>query len=176
VDLVAVALTLAPVLGAGAAVVLHVAISRRAPRVARPRALALGAGGGLLVVAAVGVAAAAPWDTVAAWALTYVALVYFYVFGFYNLGESARRIRLLIELETAGARGLTLSEILARYNARMIVEARLQRMMAGGQVVARDGRYVLAGRQVLLGAKSLGLLKRIFFGAAETDRPAVTRV
>ena len=80
--------------------------------------------------------------------LTYLSLAYFYVFGFYNLGESARRIRLLIELRSAGDRGMTLDEILAVYNARMIVEARLQRLLSGGQVVEREGRYFFSGGRV----------------------------
>jgi len=45
------------------------------------------------------------------WALTYLSLVYCYVFGFYNVCESTRRVRLLIELLAAGDRGLTLLEI-----------------------------------------------------------------
>jgi hypothetical protein len=98
------------------------------------------------------------------WGLTYLSFSYFYVFGFYNLGESARRIRLLIELRGAGERGMTLNELLTAYNARMIVEARLERLLAGGQIVRRKDRYVVAHPHMLYGAKALVLLKRLYLG------------
>ena len=81
--------------------------------------------------------------------------------------ESARRIRLLVELQAAGERGLTLTQILAAYNARMIVDARLGRLLAGGQVVERDGRYFIGKPLMLYGAKALVLLKIAFLGAPD---------
>jgi hypothetical protein len=81
------------------------------------------------------------------------------VIGFFNIGESARRIRLVIELYAAGTRGLTLPEVLRAYNARMVVDARIHRLLAGGQIVEREGRYVLRSRLMLLGARVLVLLK-----------------
>ena len=88
-----------------------------------------------------------------------------YVFGFFNLSESARRIRLLIELDAAGPRGLTLTETLAAYNAAMIVEARLARLVTGGQIEERAGRYVIKRRTALVVARGLGLVKLLFLGA-----------
>lgn len=99
------------------------------------------------------------------WGLAYLSFAYFYVFGFYNLGESARRIRLLIELRGAGERGMTLNELLTAYNARMIVEARLERLLAAGQIVRRKDRYVVAHPHMLYGAKALVQLKRLYLGA-----------
>jgi hypothetical protein len=99
------------------------------------------------------------------WGLTYLSFAYFYVFGFYNLGESARRIRLLIELYGAGEQGMTLNELLTAYNARMIVEARLERLLSGGQIVRRKDRYFVAHPHMLYGAKALVQLKRLYLGA-----------
>ena len=107
-----------------------------------------------------------------AWILTYVALVYWYVFGFFNLGESARRVRLLIELRAAGERGLTLTEILTVYNAGMIIYARLGRLLAGGQIVERDGRYFIGKPLMLYGAKALVLLKIAFLRAPNEIGPS----
>ena len=166
---------LSPFLGLLTFVVAHVLISRRAPTLPRPRAIAGGLLTGFGVVAALGVsfawreaASRSPadqWGTAAVWGLTYLSLAYFYGFGFYNLGESARRIRLLIELRGSGDRGMTLDEILAVYNARMIVEARLQRLLSGGQVVEREGRYFVGRPLMLYGAKALVLLKLLFLRA-----------
>jgi hypothetical protein len=170
-----IALALAPALALLACVASHVAVSRAWPRLPRHHGAAGAALAGLAVLLVL--ATALPAGTAGvmaradrlglalAWCLAYLALVYWYIFGFYNLGESARRIRLLIELEAAGERGLSRVELLAAYNARMIVEARLGRMLTSGQVVERDGRYVIGRPLMLYGAKALVLLKLAFLGA-----------
>jgi hypothetical protein len=164
-----VSVAVAPVIGLAVCFVAHVVVSRRAPALPRQH--------GLLVSVLVGAAAVAgllgpsladdltqvpgldAWAAVVAALAAYVLLAYGYAIGFFNIGESARRIRLLIELEGAGPRGLTLAELLAVYNARMIVEARLQRLLSGGQIVERSGRYYLQSRVMLGAAKALVLLK-----------------
>ena len=170
--LTAATLGLVPFVALLACIVAHVLVSRALPELPRHHGLVLGALTGLAALAALALPpiglAAAPGDRVGlgvAWTLTYLSLVYWYVFGFFNLGESARRIRLLVELRAAGERGLTRAEILAAYNARMIVDARLGRLLAGGQVVERDGRYFTGKPLMLWGAKALVLLKLVFLGA-----------
>lgn len=162
---------LAPLLGLAAGVALHVLLSRALPRLPRRHGIAASTLGGILVVGALslGIGHAAGLDpdragTALAHLLTYLLLTYAYVIGFFNLGESARRIRLVIELHQAGPRGLTLAEVLAAYDARTIVELRLARLRTGGQVVERDGRYVLRGRLMLRAAKALGLMKVVLLG------------
>jgi hypothetical protein len=168
---VVAALGLVPFVALLACVVAHVLVSRAWPRLPRHHGVALGALAGLAGLAGLawsfGSRTVDPADGAGlgvAWTLTYLALVYWYVFGFFNLGESARRIRLLVELHAAGERGLTLGELLAAYNASMIVDARLGRLLAGGQVVERDGRYFIGKPLMLCGAKALVLLKRVFLG------------
>ena len=168
--LTAVALGLVPFAALLLCVVAHIAVSR-AQVVAHHHGVVLGALAGLAgltgLIWPLASRLASAQDLVglgAAWILTYFALVYWYVFGFYNLGESARRIRLLVELQAAGERGLTLTQLLAAYNARMIVDARLGRLLAGGQVVERDGRYLIGKPLMLYGAKALVLLKLAFLG------------
>lgn len=154
----------APLLGLAAAVLCHLAIARWSSAVPRPRALAASMGIGLLVTAVVSLTAR-PGAGLVAHALTFVLLAYGYVIGFFNLGESARRIRLVIELTQAGPRGLTLAEILHVYDARTILKLRMERLLAGGQVVERDGRYVLGRRLLLWAGKALVLMKVAFLGA-----------
>jgi len=170
--LTAATLGLVPFVALLACIVAHVLVSRTLPALPRHHGLALGALAGLAALAGLGWSLASravdPADRLGlgvAWTLTYVSLVYWYVFGFFNLGESARRIRLLVELRAAGDRGLTRAEILTAYNARMIVDARLGRLLAGGQVVERGGRYFIGKPLMLCGAKALVLLKLVFLGA-----------
>jgi hypothetical protein len=168
-----VVLALSPFFGLVMCMVSHVLVSRLRPALPRHHGIALSVlGGGSLVVLLLAGAwpepamrAAGPSGLSLTWVLTYLLLAYCYVIGFFNLGESARRIRLLIELHGAGSRGLTREEILASYNARMIVEVRLLRLVSGGQIVERLGRYVIRRGLMLRAAKLLALLKLILLGA-----------
>lgn len=80
-------------------------------------------------------------------------------FHFINLGETGRRVRLVRELYLA-PEGLTLEEILERYNAREIIGKRLQRLLDNQQIILREERYfikpslMLFITSALLGAKS----------------------
>jgi len=176
-------LALTPPIALGACIVAHVILSRTLPGLSRPRGIVLSVGAA--AVAVVGLALFGPAERLAVgvgplelavvWLLTYVLLAYCYVIGFFNLGESARRIRLLIDLHLAGRRGLTLDEILSTYNARMIVDVRLQRMVSGGQVRERDGAYFTASRVMLTAARLLVWLKIAYFGSrTELGAPATT--
>lgn len=166
-------LALAPAIGLLACMLLHVMVSRTAPGLPRTRGIALGfaGGGGAVVGMIVGgrtallLASAGVWDTAAVWLTTYLLLTYCYVIGFFNLGESARRIRLLIELHGAGPSGMTMEDILARYNAPMIVTIRLQRMLAGGQIREQHGAYFIASPIMLIAARLLVWLKIVYLGA-----------
>lgn len=97
--------------------------------------------------------------------LIYGALGYGY-FHFLNLGETARRVRLLRELHEAGG-ALSEGEILARYNARMIVGVRIQRLLESGQVVRRDGQFHIGKPGLLTVARALDYLKRILLGKGQ---------
>ena len=148
-------LALVPVAGLVVCVVLHVLAARLAP--AKLADLTIGvAGGGLVVVQLA-------WRTgqeasLAVWFTTYLLLAYCYVVGFFNLSESARRIRLLIELHEAPGHAMTLDEILTAYNARMVVEARLRRLVGAGFLVERGGRYWIGHRAGLWIARGLAAL------------------
>jgi hypothetical protein len=95
-------------------------------------------------------------------AIIFSALGYGY-FHFVNLGETARRIRLLIELSEAGE-GLALDEVLSRYSTAEMVRKRLERLIANGQVIQRGGRYFTGRPTMLWISRSISAMKLIVLG------------
>jgi len=89
----------------------------------------------------------------------YVCFAYIY-FHWNNMGETGRRVRLLIELANAPA-GLTRPQLLARYSAKEIVDRRIGRLLESSQVVASGSRLMLRNPSVLAMTRMIGLLKRI---------------
>lgn len=155
---------LMPVAGLGVNVLCQVACFRLVPRLGLLKSIVIGFAVGMIGTAAADALVGA--GLVAAGLLTniiiYAALGYCY-FHFVNLGETARRIRVLRELHEAED-GLTLTDLLARYGADQIVSARLARLLASGQIVLRDGRYFIGRRTVLLMARSIVALKGLVLG------------
>lgn len=94
--------------------------------------------------------------------IIYVVLGYCY-FNFVCLGETARRIRMLIELYQVKT-GLTLDEILSRYNAGEIIKKRISRLISNGQLIYKEGRYFIGRPVVLLIANAVILLKLLLLG------------
>lgn len=88
-------------------------------------------------------------------------------FHFLNMGETARRIRLLLELRENGAQ--TEAELLGRYSAADIVDARMGRLLRNGQVRLVDGRYVVGAPAVLFMERALTIMKRIFLGRPRAE-------
>lgn len=97
--------------------------------------------------------------------MAYTALAYCY-FHFINLGETARRIRILRELQNSD-NGLSLEEILKRYNAKSIIDVRISRLINNGQIKLRNEKYYIDNPTVLYAAKFLAALKFIFLGKRE---------
>lgn len=95
-------------------------------------------------------------------ALIYGSLGYGY-FHFLNLGETARRVRILWELYDARD-GLAMEEILSRYNAKNMVALRLGRLLNNGQVSFAQGRYFIKSPLLLMSAKIMALLKLVIIG------------
>lgn len=93
---------------------------------------------------------------------TYFCLGYVY-FHFINLGETARRIRLLRELYDS-KEGLNLEEILSRYNAKEIIQKRINRLIDSRQIILKDDKYYIANPIMLLTSKFILMLKLILLG------------
>ena len=94
--------------------------------------------------------------------IIYCSLGYCY-FHFINLGITARRIRILRELYTSPG-GLTLSELLQRYNAGNMITARLERLLNSGQIVLRDNRYHIGRPVMLFMSRSIVAMKLLILG------------
>jgi hypothetical protein len=158
-----------PLAGLLAGVVSQVLLVRLRGGAGLLRSLAEGFGAGLLALAALETVFAAgtacradALALAAADLIAYGALWYCY-FNFVNLGVSARRPRLLIELLEA-PRGLTYQQVLERYSAEYMVGARLERLIGGGQVVERGGRYFVGKPVLLTAARLILLLRRLILG------------
>jgi hypothetical protein len=94
--------------------------------------------------------------------IIYTSLGYCY-FHFVNLGETARRIRILREIYDSES-GLTQDEIVKRYNSREIIDRRLERLLDNGQVIRKNGRLYIGKPVVLLIAKIILFLKIFIIG------------
>lgn len=163
-------IAVAPLLALAANVVAQVALYRLRPRAGLLRSELAGfAVGGAALGLAHALAGAPPQPPgeaaalFAANALCYGALGYCY-FHFGNLGETARRVRIVRELAAAPG-GLTLEQILRRYDAREIFDRRLARLTGTGQIVLRDGRYFIASPVLAAMARGVLLLKLVFLGS-----------
>lgn len=94
--------------------------------------------------------------------IVYFALGYVY-FHFINMGETARRIRILRELCDCKD-GLSMDELLQRYNAKEIVARRVERLIANRQIICREGRYYINGRVMMWMAKIIVVMKGLLLG------------
>jgi len=94
--------------------------------------------------------------------ITYASLGYCY-FHFINLGETARRIRILRELYDAKA-GLSMEEIIERYSAGEIIEKRITRLTNHGQIILKDGGYFIGNSSMLFMAKVILFMKILLLG------------
>src|SRR5258708_3302630 len=152
--------------GAGATIICHVSVSRIWPALSVYLALPAGAVTGFTVLAVLTLFAMRQGFDVGDGVLADAAILscfdYVY-FHFNNMGETARRIRLLRDLIAAN-RPLTFEELAARYDAHEIVERRLARLLAAGQVAYVNERYILADRSIYVMARLVNLAHWIIFG------------
>lgn len=95
--------------------------------------------------------------------ITYGVLSYCY-FHFINLGETARRIRILREINDAMPQGLSEKELLSKYNAKTILAVRFRRLINNSQVINRGDRYYLGKPTVLYMAQILIFMKKLLLG------------
>ena len=94
--------------------------------------------------------------------IIYASLGYCY-FHFINLGETARRIRILREIYDSKD-GLTMEEILQKYNSKEIVDKRIGRLINNGQVLYKNGRYYIGNPTMLIITKIIVAMKLLLLG------------
>ena len=90
--------------------------------------------------------------------ITYACLGYCY-FSMIGLGETARRIRILKDLY-ANPKGLRLNEILVLYNAKDMVDMRIDRLINNGQAKLIKGNYFI-GKSLMLFLTKLSIFTKI---------------
>jgi len=73
--------------------------------------------------------------------VVYSLMCYFYVLYIFGIYESSIRIRIMREFYKALPKGLTLSELLACYNADFILRTRLERLVGSGEVTFDGVKY-----------------------------------
>jgi hypothetical protein len=163
-------LAAAPVAGLAAYCVCHVLAARLLGSRSPYPALAVGSICGLVVAVALsclgvqGTGAGAS-DVVAVLAMNvvaYLALAFGY-FNFVNLTVASLRIRMLEELFEAGGT-LPTSALLGRYDSVAVAALRTERLVRGGHVVERNGRYFRGRLQFLAVARIFDMLRWLILG------------
>jgi len=87
-------------------------------------------------------AALQAWVCAASLALVIQGLLCFvYVLCVFGPYETSVRMRLVREIAQEGSKGISLQDLLGRYNSETIVNVRLQRLLGSGDIVEKDGRY-----------------------------------
>ena len=161
---------LVPCLALAVHSVAHVLVMRARTDLRTLPAFLMGFGAGIIAeVTADAWIAQLALDPVGAWLhtgapnlLAFFALSYSY-FHFVNLGETGRRIRILVELYRA-PNGLTENELLVRYDSNEILRRRIERLTTAGQIDLREGRAYGTGRAMWCTARFIMFLKYVVAG------------
>lgn len=103
---------------------------------------------------------------------TYLALADGYI-HFVNIMICSLRLRVLHELLENGE-GLSVGGILARYNSKELVAARIQRLRNSGRLDYANGRYYTRFTTLLLLGRLYHLLKIVLLGRPPTKMSAET--
>jgi hypothetical protein len=169
-------LILSPPVGVLVFCAIHLA-SNRVFRVASAyRPLQAGAGIGLAAVAGMSWIVLIRFnfrllDAVALEALNvfiYFAMAYCY-FTFVNMNMTSLRIRILAEVAECGGR-VPVPELAARYGMDHVAAIRVQRLIAGGNLVERNGRIHNGTRLLLFVAQVVRALQIAILGPASIHR------
>jgi hypothetical protein len=98
----------------------------------------------------------------------YVMLAYCF-YNFVNLGHASIRIRIFKECDDRGG-FITRAELRAVYDDELIKEARLQRLLEGGDIIRENGRWKLVNPRLVPVAKMVfGLKKFVLRRESEFD-------
>jgi hypothetical protein len=164
-------LTAAPLLGLAANVVLQILLGRISLSVGpiRRQLFCFACGFAVAAVCLVRLLPAAqltPWDQggYAALHLVSYVLLGFLFFNVINLNVSSLRIRMLREYAKVDPQPLSESMLRERFSARRMLDARLERLAAGGQLVERESRYFHRPGTVVLIGRIFAFLQRILLG------------
>lgn len=92
-------------------------------------------------------------------------------FHFFNMSETARRIRMLLQIRHADAAGLRVQDLERVYSSKDMVESRLDRLVKMGQLsLGADSRYRVVGHLLLWAGGIMALWRRLVFRRVLDDR------
>ena len=90
--------------------------------------------------------------------LVYNSLGYAY-FHFFNMSETARRIKILLEIKKNKA--LIIENLVQDYQSDFMIKTRLQRLIELNQIKLINGKYFIKGKILLFAAIMVNCLKKI---------------
>lgn len=93
------------------------------------------------------------WHEPALYGLLVYTLMGYIYFHFFNMTETARRIRIMTELHVRGP--MKAAEIVRAYDDGDITDVRIERLLSMGQIEEKGGRYLLKGRLLYMVALAL---------------------
>ncbi len=90
--------------------------------------------------------------------VVYTAFAYTY-FHFFNMSETARRIRIMYEIYMTGS--LPAQRVTALYGTGDMIDRRLKRLVAMKQLKYNDGKYSIDGRILYIAAIMVTMWRRV---------------
>jgi len=88
----------------------------------------------------------------------YILMSYIY-FHIFNMSETARRIRMILEIGQRS--GLKASELKGHYNSIQMIENRIERLIALGQVEVHEGKLFTKSKTLYIAASAMEWWRRI---------------
>jgi hypothetical protein len=104
--------------------------------------------------------------------LSYLALAFGY-FNFINMNVASLRIRMLEELLESGG-SMTKQQLFGCYNTERVIALRIARLVSGGHLILREGRYYRGKAKFLLVARIFDLLRAMILGCRRRERPTAS--
>ena len=92
----------------------------------------------------------------------YLALSYC-AYNFIQLGQTSIRIRMYSEI-AARPSGVSVEEMKREYDDKALMRVRVQRLIESGDIVERNGRYVVGRKRLVLISNIIFAAKRILLG------------
>lgn len=77
----------------------------------------------------------------------YFLMVFSYVLAIFGITLTSVRIQLLTTIYGSGQRGILYKEIQKKYNRKILLANRLERLISSGEVIFENGVYQLRGRE-----------------------------
>ena len=90
--------------------------------------------------------------------IVYNSLGYSY-FHFFNMSETARRIRILMEIRRE--KSVSSKAVMENYNCDLVISNRLKRLVELRQIKLQDNKYVLCGKLLLACAVLIFLMRKL---------------